>query len=211
MSADRLVVWRHGRTAWNAAGLYQGQADIPLDALGRRQAAAAAAVLAELKPADIVASDLSRAADTAAALGEVTGLTVRYDRRLREIDVGSWEGKTVEQAAVTDPELVAGMGAGQDVRRSPTGETTSEVAHRVAAAFTEISETAEDGSTVVVAMHGLAGRVGIGRFLEVDADRLGGLRNCAWVVLDRHDRGHWYIGGYNVQAGIAGENSDATP
>ncbi len=211
MTADRLVVWRHGRTAWNAAGLYQGQADIPLDELGRRQAAAAAAVLAELRPVDIVASDLSRAASTAAALADRTGLTVRHDRRLREIDVGGWEGKTVEQAAVTDPELVAGLAAGQDVRRSPTGETTSEVAHRVAEAFTDISENAGDGSTVVVTMHGLAGRVGIARFLEVDADRLGGLRNCAWVLLDRHTRGHWYIGGYNIQAGIDGEHSDATP
>jgi probable phosphoglycerate mutase len=211
VTAERLIVWRHGRTSWNAAGLYQGQADIGLDDLGRRQADAAAAVLAELKPDAIVASDLSRAADTAGALAAITSLTVGYDRRLREIDVGSWEGKTVEQAAETDPDLVAGLAAGQDVRRSPTGETTSEVANRVAHALTDIIDAAEDGSTVVVTMHGLAGRVGIGRFLDVDPDRLGGLRNCAWVVLDRHPRGHWYIGAYNAQAEIAGEDSDATP
>jgi probable phosphoglycerate mutase len=211
VTAERLVIWRHGRTSWNAQGLYQGQADIKLDELGRRQAAAAAAVLAELKPTQIVSSDLSRAAETAGALAAVTGLPVDYDRRLREIDVGSWEGKTVEDAAVSDPELVAGLAAGQDVRRSPTGETTSEVGHRVAEAFNAIIDAADDGSTVVVTMHGLAGRVGIGRFLDVDPDRLGGLRNCAWVVLDRHTRGHWYIGTYNAQAEVAGESSDNTP
>lgn len=208
MTARRVIVWRHGRTDWNATGRYQGQADIPLDDLGRLQAAAAAQVIKELKPSAIFASDLSRAADTARALADVTGLEITFDRRLREIHVGSWEGLTVEQAAEVDPELVAGVAAGEDVRRSPTGETTGEVARRVAAAFTDIIESAEDESTVVITMHGLAGRVGIGQYLGVHWDRLGGLRNCAWVVLDRHVRGHWYIGAYNLQADFVVPDDD---
>jgi glucosyl-3-phosphoglycerate phosphatase len=208
MTARRAIIWRHGRTPWNATGRYQGQADIPLDDLGRRQAAAAAQVIKDLKPTAIFSSDLSRAAATAGALAEVTGLDINFDRRLREIDVGSWEGLTVEEAAEADPELVAGVAAGEDVRRSATGETTGEVARRVATAFTEILGAAEEESTVVLTMHGLAGRVGIGHFLGVDWDRLGGLRNCAWVVLDRHPRGHWYIGAYNVQADFVVPDDD---
>jgi glucosyl-3-phosphoglycerate phosphatase len=197
MTAERMIVWRHGRTSWNATHRYQGQADIELDDLGRRQAVAAARMIKDLKPTAIIASDLSRAAATAGALAELTGLTVQYDRRLREIDVGSWEGLTADQAAETDPELAAGLAAGEDVRRSPTGEKVSEVAHRVSAALTAIAEGSDDGEVVVVTMHGLAGRVGIAEFLDIPADRLGGLRNCAWVILDRHPLGHWYIGAYN--------------
>ncbi|HEY9289702.1 MAG TPA: histidine phosphatase family protein, partial [Microlunatus sp.] len=102
MSAQRLIIWRHGRTPWNATGRYQGQADIGLDDLGRRQADAAAKMIKELKPTAIIASDLSRAADTAAALARETGLEVSFDQRLREIHVGSWEGLTVEQAHEID-------------------------------------------------------------------------------------------------------------
>lgn len=200
MTARRAIIWRHGRTSWNATGRYQGQADIPLDDLGIRQAASAAAVIKEFKPAAIFSSDLSRAAQTSQALAELTGLEINFDRRLREINVGSWEGLTHDEAFAVDPELVAAVDAGEDVRRSVTGESTSEVARRAAAAFSDILESAEDGSTVVITMHGTAGRAGIGEYVGVDWDRLGSLRNCAWVVLDRHRRGHWYIAAYNAQA-----------
>ncbi|MBO0811425.1 MAG: histidine phosphatase family protein, partial [Microlunatus sp.] len=182
--------------------------DIPLDDLGRRQAASAAQVIKELKPTAIFSSDLSRAAETAAALAAVTGLEITFDRRLREINVGSWEGLTFDEASMIDPVTTAAVAAGEDVRRTATGETTSEVAHRAAAAFAEIIAAADDGSTVVITMHGLAGRVGIAEFLGVEATKLGGLRNCAWVVLDRHRRGHWYIGAYNVQADFVVPDDD---
>ena len=70
----RLIVWRHGNTDWNAANRVQGQTDVPLNELGRDQARAAAPLLAALRPDAIVASDLSRAAETAAALAALTGL-----------------------------------------------------------------------------------------------------------------------------------------
>jgi len=200
MTARRAIIWRHGRTSWNATGRYQGQADIPLDDLGVQQAAAAARVIKELKPTAIFSSDLSRAIQTSQALAELTGLEVKVDQRLREISVGSWEGLTHDEVVSVDPALVAAVDAGEDARRSLTGETTSEVARRAAAAFSDIIESAEDESTVVITMHGTAGRVGIGHYLGIDGDRLGSLRNCAWVVLDRHRRGHWYIGVYNAQA-----------
>lgn len=208
MTARRLIVWRHGRTEWNATGRYQGQADIPLDDLGRQQAAAAAKMIKQLQPTAILASDLCRADATAAALAAETGLAVVHDQRLREIHVGSWEGLTVEQAREIDPESVEAVAKGIDVRRSPTGELTSEVAARVAEAFGEIVERAENEAVVVATMHGLAGRVGIAEFLGVEHTVLGGLRNCAWVVLDRHPLGHWYIANYNLQAELSMPDDD---
>ena len=204
MTAGQLVVLRHGRTEWNATGRFQGQADIGLDERGVRQAAHAAAVLAELAPAAIFSSDLSRATQTAQALAEVTGLPVRTDARLREIHVGTWEGLTQEGVLAADPELARRYLRGEDVRRSETGETIGEVADRASAALAEIGDGAADGSTVVVVMHGLAARVGVCRLVGFPAEvwqRLGSLHNCGWITLERHARGDfWRIADYNMTA-----------
>ena len=204
MTAGQLIVLRHGRTEWNATGRFQGQADIALDDRGRRQADQAARVLAELAPAAIVSSDLIRATQTAAALADLTGLGVSTDPRLREIHVGSWEGLTFEDVLRVDPELGERYLRGEDVRRSATGETVSEVGVRVARALTTIAETAVDGSTVVVVMHGLAARVGVCQLVGLPTEtwkRLGSLHNCGWITLERHRvGGYWRIADYNVTA-----------
>ena len=205
MTAAQLVVLRHGRTAWNASGRFQGQADIPLDTRGLAQAERAADVLAELAPAEIVASDLSRARQTAEPLARLTGLAVRTDPRLREINVGTWEGLTIDEAlGRLDPAEAARYLAGEDVRRSPTGETVAEVAARASEALAQIGSRAAPGSTVVVVMHGLAGKVGVCQLVGLPNDTwraLGGLHNCGWISVERHRSGdYWRIADYNVTA-----------
>ena len=73
MTDRRLVLWRHGRTAWNSASRFQGQEDVPLDEVGLDQVRRAAQILAGMKPTRIVSSDLQRAHATAMALADVTG------------------------------------------------------------------------------------------------------------------------------------------
>ncbi|MGO1974902.1 MAG: histidine phosphatase family protein [Propionibacteriaceae bacterium] len=207
MTARRLIIWRHGRTEWNHTGRFQGQADVALDEVGRSQAAVAAQVLAGYRPDAIVASDLSRARETAGALAELTGLEVRLDKRLREIHVGSWEGLTAEQIAEQDPEFADHWARGIDMRRSSTGETSVEVAERAAEALIEIAAGAPDESTVVVAMHGLSGRVGACHFVGLPEPAwyaLAGMVNCGWIVLELSRTGHWRIDGYNLTATLAG-------
>ena len=204
MTAARIILWRHGRTDWNVIDRFQGQADIPLDDIGSAQALRAAEVLAAYRPSRLYSSDLSRCHQTAEMLAQCTGLDITTDKRLREIHVGSWEGLRREEIRAADPELARRLGAGEEVRRSPTGESPTEVAERMFEALTEIAETAEDHSTVVVVTHGLAGRVGACRFVGLPFDqwrRLGGLSNCAWVSIDRHRSGaYWRIESYNVTA-----------
>ncbi|HEX5908371.1 MAG TPA: histidine phosphatase family protein [Propionibacteriaceae bacterium] len=204
MTAARIIIWRHGRTEWNVVARFQGQADVPLDEVGYAQAARAAEVLAGYRPTGLYSSDLSRSYQTAAALAERTGLEITTDKRLREIHVGSWEGLVSKEIRAADPDLAGRLWAGEDVRRSPIGESPSEVAERMAEALTEIAEAAEDHSTVVVVTHGLAGRVGACRFVGLPFEHwrlFGGLSNCAWVSIDRHRSGaYWRIEGYNVTA-----------
>jgi broad specificity phosphatase PhoE len=202
VTAGRLVLWRHGQTDWNVTARFQGQADIPLNATGEAQARAAADVLATLQPGALFASDLGRTRQTAAALTAVTGLTARLDPRLREIQVGSWEGLHGSEIGESDPEAYAALRRGEDVRRSPTGETVSEVGERVAQALTDIAAGAEDGATVVVTTHGLAGRAGMCRLLGLPFEHwrtFGSLDNCAWAVLQRHHAGgYWRVAEYDV-------------
>lgn len=202
MRGRRLVVWRHGRTAWNAQGRFQGQADIPLDEVGFGQAAAAAPHVAGLRPSVLVASDLARAASTAAELSTLTGLRVEYDQDLREVDVGSWAGLTHAEAAAKDPRTYAGLQAGEDVRRGGDGETIAELAGRAEKALRRAAERVAEGETVVAAMHGLAGRVGIAALIGLPSehwDCFGGMHNCAWAVCVETPNG-WKLREWNVRA-----------
>lgn len=90
--ATRLVVIRHGETAWNRATRIQGHTDIPLSPLGLAQADRLAAALTDEPLAAIYSSDLSRARQTAEALARVQGLSIHFDAALRERAFGRFEG-----------------------------------------------------------------------------------------------------------------------
>lgn len=196
MTASKLIIWRHGETDWNTAGLFQGQADIPLNANGREQVKAAAqALAAEEEPVRIVASDLGRAQETAAALSALTGIGVESDPRFREISVGSWQGLGFAEVEASGE----WEGSGDDTRRSPTGETPREVAARFVPALEEYLADTESGTLVVVA-HGLAARVAACSFVGIDpasASALQGMSNAGWLVIAPDRRGDWRLAAYN--------------
>jgi probable phosphoglycerate mutase len=143
----RLVLWRHGQTTYNAEHRFQGQRDVPLNALGLAQAQRAARHLATLSPAQIWSSDLVRASATAAALAELTGLELRLEKDLRERHGGAWEGLTTEEIRQRYPDDLAAW-------QPPGGETSEFVAERTATAMTRIADQSEPGSLVVVVGHG---------------------------------------------------------
>lgn len=194
-----LVLWRHGRTAWNAQGRAQGQCDEPLDGVGLEQARHAAPRLAALHPAAIVSSDLLRAADTAAELGKVTGLEVTYDLRLREVSFGEREGLTYAESRARFPEQMDGWSRSDDVR-FPGGETYRETAERFAAALADVIATMGADDTVVMVSHGGAMRVGSCHFLGFAPTQwkaFGGFANCNWTVLYESRQG-WRIDEWNA-------------
>jgi probable phosphoglycerate mutase len=105
--ATRLLLIRHGETAWNRATRIQGHTDIPLSPLGLAQAERLAAALADEPLAAIYASDLSRARQTAEALARVHGLPVQLDVGLRERAFGRFEGLSWDEIAERHPEEAA--------------------------------------------------------------------------------------------------------
>jgi probable phosphoglycerate mutase len=196
----RLIVWRHGNTDWNAGNRVQGQTDVPLNDLGRQQAVGAADLLVRLRPTALVASDLRRAADTAAALAALTGLPVTHDERLRERGFGQWEGLTMTEVEMTRPEEHARWVAGADVIGGGV-ETLDDLGKRVADAYQAAADRCPAGSTIVVATHGAAARSGIGHLLGWPREQLRTLRalqNCHWAELTHDESRGWQLGSYNV-------------
>ena len=98
----KLIVLRHGETAHNAAGIWQGHLDVELSEVGLAQARAAAPALAARRPDVVISSDLARAAATADMVGSLLGVEVARDERFREIHVGEWQGRTGEQVRAED-------------------------------------------------------------------------------------------------------------
>lgn len=195
---------RHGRTTWNEAGRFQGQTDVPLDDLGRRQAQSAAAALAVLGPARVVSSDLDRARSTAAPLLAATGLPEVLDPRLRETYAGAWEGLTHHEIRSRDGDALDRWAAGDDVRPGG-GELRTEVADRVSSAVVEALASMNADGPLVVVTHGGAARAGIGRMLGLPPEHwsaLGVLSNGCWSVLAEDvriaDGARWRLSEYNA-------------
>jgi len=197
LPVPRLLIWRHGRTEWNATGRFQGQLDPPLDDEGRRQAARVAPYLAADLPAGetvVVSSDLSRAVETAEELVRLLGVRLRVDPRLREHGLGCWEGLTRDEVAERYPEQYADWLAGRPVR-GRDGEDAAQVAERALATLADLPEAPV---AVVVTHGGTAGRM-LEALLGLGAEHrraFGSLANCAWSELRFQERG-WRVVRHN--------------
>jgi probable phosphoglycerate mutase len=193
------VLWRHGQTAWNLEGRFQGTTDIPLTEIGVGQAKRAARLLAALKPDAVIASDLQRAADTAAELAALTGLDVSHHEGLRETYAGVWQGLTHDEISSRFGEEYAAWKRGEPVRRGG-GELETEVADRAAPVVLDAADKLPDRGTLVVVSHGGAIRTAIGRLIGLEPhtwESLGGLSNCCWSVLGEGARG-WRLQEHNA-------------
>jgi uncharacterized phosphatase len=142
MTAFALV--RHGETDWNRERRIQGSTDIPLNETGRSQAAATGALLAGRQWSRIVASPLSRAAETAAIIAEAVGLGgPELDPALVERNYGDAEGLTGAELDALYPDGAAVPGRES---REAVGERVVAALHRIAAAH--------PGEGVIIVAHG---------------------------------------------------------
>ncbi|MEV8127900.1 histidine phosphatase family protein [Streptomyces sp. NPDC085944] len=195
----RVILWRHGQTAWNVERRFQGSTDVELTETGVAQARRAAGLLVHLRPDAIVASDLSRAAATAAELSVLTGLAVTLEEGLRETYAGVWQGLTHEEIIARYGDEYAAWKRGEPVRRGG-GELETEVADRAAPVVLRHAEKLPEDGTLVVVSHGGTIRTTIGRLLGLEPhswESLGGLTNCCWSVLGEGARG-WRLLEHNA-------------
>ncbi|GHJ45425.1 phosphoglycerate mutase [Catellatospora sp. TT07R-123] len=198
-AVTRVVLWRHGNTYYNAEGRVQGQQDSPLNDTGRAQAAAAAPALARRGPVRLVTSDLSRAAHTAAALAELTGLVAERDPRLRERGFGQWEDLLMTEVKERFPVSWRGWRDAVDAPGDGV-EPLADLGKRVVEVIRQAAEAAP-GATTVLASHGAAIKYGVATLLGWPYEILPTImpiQNCHWVDLTHSAEHGWRVSAYNA-------------
>lgn len=144
----RLLLVRHGQSAWNAESRWQGWADPPLSDLGEAQAAALASALTPAEFQGVVSSDLERARRTATIVAGSLGLTVEVEPALRERDVGAWSGLTTAEIDRRWPHQLAAWRSGR-LAAPPEGEPDDSMAVRVMEVLGRLLTRPEESLLVV--------------------------------------------------------------
>lgn len=152
-----LVLVRHGATVNNAEQRFTGQADVPLSPLGLQQARAVAEALAGERFDLIVSSDLARARETAAAIARHHAVAPRLDADLREIAMGTWEGRTYAEVAGDDSEGFARWRLSPELAPPPGGEDLLRVRDRTGGAIARYAAEYPTGRVLCVTHGGVIG------------------------------------------------------
>jgi broad specificity phosphatase PhoE len=191
-SGKGVYLARHGRTAYNLEGRFQGQLPVPLDDTGRAQATELAERAAAHGFAVLWSSTLLRARETAEIVAARIGLEPREDARLMETDAGDWTDRPFAEVHAETPELFAKFIAGDPTFAFPGGESFAEQEVRVGAALDDV----EKGPLpALVVCHGMVIRAALsgrtGHWLP-QGQRV---PNGALVPLDPEELAHTDLGG----------------
>jgi broad specificity phosphatase PhoE len=152
VSEASLLLIRHAESSWNATGRWQGHGNPPLSVRGRAQANALARELSQEAIDVLVSSDLRRAAETAAILGQARGLRPELNPRLRELDVGDWQGLMRDQIECTAGDVLRRFDAGDLDVRPGGGENRREIAQRAFSVVTQLVD-AHPGRRLAIVTH----------------------------------------------------------
>jgi broad specificity phosphatase PhoE len=199
---------RHGQSLANQAQRWQGQGDSPLSELGKQQAALLGARLSPRRFTHIFSSDLTRAADTARAIG----LPFELDPMLREFDVGAWEGLTREEVAERYPDEIERLKEGEDIPLGG-GESYARFAVRVDAALATLRARLAPGDHALVVCHGgviataLAGVLGLRKTRNWALARVGNTSVTALSFLRSRARGRASTSRAGAEVGAPGDGA----
>jgi broad specificity phosphatase PhoE len=155
LAVQRVWLIRHGQTDWNLEHRWQGFAPTALNATGHQEAQKLAAYLQSqaTRFEAVYTSDTPRAAETAGYVAAASNLTAVPDERLREIDVGKFEGLThTELLAKHKDEFTAWMETDDLTIPAPEGESRQAVLERMLAAFNEF--VARPHEQIAMVSHG---------------------------------------------------------
>lgn len=183
----QLIMLRHGETEYNATGRMQGHLDTHLSARGIEQAQRVAEYLRTVGIGRIISSDLTRAKDTAQAIADELGMSFETDSRLRETNLGDWQGKSHGEVDDAHPGARA-IWRHDASWAPPAGESRLEVAGRARAVVEEqMAEFEEwDSHPLLLVAHGGTISALTSNLLGLDVRQyplLSGLGNTCWSQL----------------------------
>ncbi len=186
----KVIYVRHGETAWNIDGKYQGQTDVELSEKGKAQAEKLAKDFPVSHIKAIYASDLKRAAVTAEFIARQLNVPVHLTPNLRELNFGKWEGLTYDQIVTEWPEAIHTFFDRPDQLSIPEGETFQVLQQR---AMREIREICREnpGETVCVVAHGAILRTILASALHMNLRYVWHLRqyNTGVSIVDYDEKG----------------------
>ena len=198
---SRLFLVRHGQSTWNHEHRIQGQLDPPLSEEGRRQAQRLGQRLAGRRFVGFYSSDLARALQTAAQIGQSVGLQPVSTVGLREIYLGEWEGLNTAELAQRYPAAWASWSEEPSWDLVPGGEGAAPFETRVSETLDTILARHHSGDVLVVthggviqvALHRVVGRPNHGLFpfrIQNASISVIEKRNGRFVVVGVNDIGH---------------------
>lgn len=167
----RLLLLRHGEPEDSARGRCYGKLDVALSERGRSQALAAAIGLRSAGIDAVYASPSLRARETASVLSHDSGVETRIDPRLAEIDFGTFEGMTYDEARERFPNLYRAWMTRPNEVVFPEGESFADIERRVSAALADIRER-HRGETVAIVSHGGVNRIALGEALALPPESI---------------------------------------
>ena len=191
----RIVLVRHGRTAWNREARFRGQTDVELDEFGLKQAEATGRYLASRWPVVAVyASPMRRAVQTAEAIARAVHLTARPLAGLLDINFGECQGRLASEVAQHRPALYRAWLETPHTVHFPGGEGLDDVRERVVAGLDEVIAR-HPGQAVALVSHTVVNRVLLCAVLGLGNDHFWRLRQetCAVNVFDAEENGDFTI------------------
>ena len=153
MTETTIIIIRHGETQWNIKGRWQGHLNSELTDCGVEQAEAAGQGLMNYQFSRIYSSDLGRAVQTADIISEITQKKIIFDKRLRERNLGIFQGLTMPEMGHQYPEEFQKFSSLDPDFIIPGGESARQVVNRSTECFFNIANN-HDGETIVVVTHG---------------------------------------------------------
>lgn len=192
-SITKFAFIRHGETLWNVERRWQGHLDIPLNAIGQQQAAAVAQRMVNHSFSHLYSSDLQRTYQTAAAIAALTGHTILTEERIRERNLGIFQGLTQEEMETRFPDEFQLNRAPNPHYVIPQGESQQQFFDRTTQCLHDLAQR-HIGESVVVVTHGgvldCLFRFALG--LPLETPRRFSLLNVSLNMFTIHD-GFWKL------------------
>ena len=167
---SEIYLIRHGEIIQSSPRRFVGKTDLPLTEHGREQIVGVAGQLAGRGVGRLLCSPLSRCVESAGIIGAALGVVPETVPDLREIDLGAWEGLTVDEVRERFPGRYEARGRNLAGFRPPGGESFADVQRRAWPAFE--AATAEMDEPLAIVAHGGVNRVLLCRILGMPLENL---------------------------------------
>ena len=203
----KFVLVRHGETAWNRLGKFQGQNDTPLNQRGLEQARQTGQAVAALKPTALYSSPLYRTIQAAEEISRLVELPVIKEDGFKELSLGDVEGATGEEMRTGWPQVYAAWRKDPASVVMPNGESLAQLQERAWRSILNLEKPHNEDDVLVVVSHNFTIRAIITKVLGMPLAHLHRMLLAlgSISILGSNQEGRCLIG-YNSTCHLSPEN-----